>query len=257
MADAWRLAAGHMASCGGSLTTRRRAAGVGYGSGRSASALDEMGDTETKTSILLHRWQQGDRQALGQILGEHLGWIGGHVRGRMGPVVRQKAETGDLVQETIVEFLRYAPRFSISNGKMFRGLLARIADNVLHGNVRWWIARRRDLARERPLSPSTRVDLDPLPDRATSPSKALQRQEREATIRLGLEIIDPKDREIIVLRDYDRLSFPQIGTRIGTNENAARQRYLRALDHLTEAVVALRRRDLASILDDAEHQEGP
>lgn len=213
-----------------------------------------MREPSVDTTLLLQRWQAGERAALDQLLEAHLDWIKAELDRRLGPRLRQKAETGDYVQETIVEFLRYGPRFTLSNGRQFRALLAKIAENVLRGNHDWWRAQRRDLARERPLAMDSSLDLDPAATVSGSPSQVAIRDEREAWIRLGLELLRAPDREVIVLRDYRGRSFPDIGAQLGKSEIAARQRYLRAVDRLSATVAALRRRDLTSVLDDAGEQ---
>jgi hypothetical protein len=70
-------------------------------------------------------------------------------------------ESGDVVQEAAVQFLNYGLRFIISDDKRFRGLLARIVENVLRDKHDWFTAQRREIARQRPLpsastSPRTR-----------------------------------------------------------------------------------------------------
>jgi DNA-directed RNA polymerase specialized sigma24 family protein len=112
------------------------------------------------------------------------------------------------VQEVLIEFLESAPRIKIENGRLFRGLLFRIVENTQREQYRWWCARRRDIAREKPLPPGTVLDLE---SPRTGPGEALIRSEREGWIRLGLEFLDDEDQRVIVLRDYDQLSFVDIG----------------------------------------------
>ena len=183
---------------------------------------------DNPTTMLLQRWHDGDRKALDELLGDHLAWITTHVHRRLGPVLRAKGETMDYVEDTIVEFLDHGPRFVLSNGKHFRALLARIAENVLAGNHRWWKAARRDLGRERPLSMDTVLVLDPPHAAQPSPSEHAERNEREALMRLGLELLQPEQREIIVLRDYRHVPLAEIAERLGTSSNTVQKRYERA-----------------------------
>ena len=66
----------------------------------------------------------------------------------------------------------------------------------------------------------------------------------------GLEILDPEEREAIVLREWDGLTFAEMGERLGTSLDTARRRYNRSFDRLTEKVWALRSGDLASALEE-------
>ncbi|MCC7061180.1 MAG: hypothetical protein IT456_00140, partial [Planctomycetes bacterium] len=47
-------------------------------------------------------------------------------------------------------------------------------------------------------------------------------------------------REVIQLRDWDGCSFPDCAQRLGTTEEAARKRYLRALPRLADKLELLR-----------------
>jgi DNA-directed RNA polymerase specialized sigma24 family protein len=51
-------------------------------------------------------------------------------------------------------------------------------------------------------------------------------------VRLALELLDPDDRDVIVWREYDGLSFADIATRLGLGEAHARVRFQRALPKL-------------------------
>ena len=95
----------------------------------------------------------------------------------------EKGETCDYVQDAIVQFLQYGPRFTISNDARFRGLLAKIVENVLCNKYHWFIARRREIARERPLPSDTVLNLDPPRHAVDSPSMAADKHEQEAWVR--------------------------------------------------------------------------
>jgi RNA polymerase sigma factor (sigma-70 family) len=61
-----------------------------------------------------------------------------------------------------------------------------------------------------------------------SPSTALSRAERCEVVLAALEKLDPHDREILVLRYLDGLTFTQIGVILGLKENTANTRAIRA-----------------------------
>lgn len=195
---------------------------------------------EIDTTLLLDRWHGGDVAALDELLAEHLDWIRARLHERQGEVLRNRAETGDYVQQTVLEFLRYGPPFRVTSGDRFRGLLLAIAENVLRGNSDWWTRRRRDLARERPLPADSVLDLDGA-DRRPGPREAAERTEAETWVRLGLELLAPDENRVIVLHDYDGLTHQQIGEQLGTSEEAARKRYQRAVSNLARVLGDIRR----------------
>jgi RNA polymerase sigma factor (sigma-70 family) len=162
------------------------------------------------------------------------------VRRRLGPALRRKDESGDYVQDAVVEFLRYAPRFHMSSDSRFRALLGRIIENVLRDRNDWFTAQRRAMSKERPLPRDTVLNLDPPRQAAESPSQVALQHEQEAWVRLGLEFLDSEDRRLIVFREWEGLTFSAMGERLGISLSAVRDRYLRAVDRLTDEVWALR-----------------
>jgi len=200
------------------------------------------------TSRFLQEWHDGNPDGLERLLERHLSWIQTHVHGKLSRLLRQKAETGDIVQDAVVQFLRYGPRFRLSNDRQFRALLSRIVENVLHDKYDWFTAKRRSVARERPLPADTVLNLDPPDEGVESPSRIVAQHEQEAWVRLGLELLDPGERQVIILRDWECLSFSAVGKRIGTSRDTARRRYLEALFQLMDHVRGLREGKLDQVL---------
>jgi RNA polymerase sigma-70 factor, ECF subfamily len=195
---------------------------------------------EADTKELLEMWHAGDRGALDRLLERDLPWIQARVSRRLGAALRARAETGDFVGEAVAEVLAYAPRFLLENRAQFRALLARIAENVIRDQHDRFRALRRALSRERPLPPDTRLELDGARGTVTRPSEAAGEREWEAWVRLGLELIEPDERHLIVLKQWDGLSFAEIAKGLGSSEDAARMRYHRAVARLAGQIQELR-----------------
>jgi RNA polymerase sigma-70 factor (ECF subfamily) len=207
----------------------------------------KMGNTET--ARFLRQWHEGDRQGLKSLLELHLPWIREQVHRRMGPVLRMRGETGDYVQETVVSILQYGPRFIVSDEQHFRALLYKIVENTLKKQYRRYTAKRRDLNLDRPLHSDTVLWLDPPDGEVQTPSRIVAQKEREEWIRLGLELMEPEDREIIDLRQKDDLSFAEIGERLRITEGAAQMKHTRTVRRLVRKVQALRGGKLMEALE--------
>ncbi len=210
-----------------------------------------MANGEPETLELLERWHRGDRQALDRLLERDLPWIRDFVHRRMGPLLRAKEETDDVIQETALELLRYGPRFALSSREHFRALLARMVENVLRGQHDRFTAYKRAASREQPLTAGQVLHLGRFADSAERPSRLAEAAEWQSLVRLGLELLAPEDREVILLREWDGLSFAEVGSRAGVTEEAARKRFTRALVRLTRSVTRLRRGELDGFLADA------
>jgi RNA polymerase sigma-70 factor (ECF subfamily) len=197
--------------------------------------------TADSVAALLERWHAGDRAALDALLAQHLPWLRRYVQARLGPALRARGETVDFVQEAMVDLLRYAPQFVVGDADRFRGLLARIVENNLRDADDWFAAKRRALSRETALPNDSVLHLDPTASTVTRPSQHAERAESRNWILLALEFMDPEDRKVIVLRQWEELSFAEIGAQMGIGESGARMRFQRALPKLARAVEDLSR----------------
>jgi RNA polymerase sigma factor (sigma-70 family) len=59
-------------------------------------------------------------------------------------------------------------------------------------------------------------------------------------VRLALELLDPRDRDVVLLRQWKELSFAEIAEELGISESGARMRFQRALPKIAKQVAALR-----------------
>ncbi|MBK8974633.1 MAG: sigma-70 family RNA polymerase sigma factor [Planctomycetes bacterium] len=197
---------------------------------------------------LLGRWRAGDPAALGELLRGELPWIEGIVRRRLGPLLRQRGDTRDFVQDAVIDVLRDGPRLIVRERAEFRAVLARIVENNLRDAHDRHSAGRRDVRREVPLSSRSSIVLDPSLRSATQPGDAAARDEERALIRLAVELLAPDDRAIIVLRGYRELEFHECAERLGIGVKAAQMRFARAVPRLARKLEQLRRGDLARAL---------
>lgn len=192
-----------------------------------------------ETVELLGRWHAGEEEALHRLIERYLPSVREHVHRLLGDELRAKHETVDFVQDALVEFLRYSPRFQVANARQFHRLIIRIIENVLRDRHDWYRRKRRAIEREQPLPESSILQIGGARSR-TRPSAAAERNERQALVRLALELLRDTDREIIILREYDGLSYQEIAEKLGAQEPAVRMRMSRALSRLGEKMRELR-----------------
>ena len=201
---------------------------------------DDGSQTGSQTLDLLQRWHKGDRTALDALLARDLPWIEQHVRKRLGPLLKARGGTQDYVQDAMVEVLQYAPRFVSADTTRFRNIVARIIENMLRDKHDWYKAKRRALSKEIPVPSDSVLNLDRPRESVTRPSENATRHERESWVRLALELLDPEDRKVILLRQWEKRSFRDIGEHFGITEDSARMRFNRALPRLARKIAELR-----------------
>lgn len=207
-----------------------------------------MSSKNSETALNLKKWNEGDLGGLEALLEKHLPWIQNHVRLRLGSKLRKKTESSDIVQDAIIQFMKYGPRIQLSSSTQFRALMTRIVENVVCDEYDRITSLRRKISRERPLPTDTVLNLDLPRLRVTPPHKNAQRHENEAWIRLGIELLSNEDRQVLTFRAWGDLSFSEIGSRLDISENTARMRFNRAILRLAKKIGTLRRGGLDNVL---------
>ncbi len=214
---------------------------IGHGAGGVQIDLfraDDLGGT--RTSHLLVRSWGGDDSARAALVKEHLPYILERVRQRMGSGLRARADSLDMAQDAAYRFLRGDAPVLTDDPVRLRAFLARVVENTLRDENDRQTAAKRDRRRDQPNLSQCGVLLD-LPQRnQDTPSEVAMKVERGAMIELALQLLEPEDSDIIVLRDFEELSFAEIGARYGITENAARMRHQRALPRLKSVISNLR-----------------
>lgn len=201
---------------------------------------DLMSEAPDQTRDLLERWHAGERAALEQLLERDLPWIRHRVRQRLGEALRQKLETQDLVQEAMVDALQYGPRFALDDLGAFRALMARIIENNIRDKRGWMQARRRAAEQEVALPRDTVLHLDAPRKEVTRVTQAVDKKQRAELVRLAMELLEPEDRQVVFLRQWEERPFEAVGEIMGLQANTARMRFQRALQKLAKKVEELR-----------------
>lgn len=194
---------------------------------------------ESSLSDTLTRWYAGESQALDKLLEENQEWVHRRVRARLGEGLRKKLDSMDVVQEAMGEFLRYGPRVRVESEEHFRNLMVRIVENVIRDEHDWFHARRRAMSREQRIPTDSVIDLQ-RSAAVTRPDRAAEKGEHRAEVRLAIELLDPDERRVILLRQWEGLEFAEIGERLGLTADAARMRFQRALPRLAAKVGEIR-----------------
>jgi DNA-directed RNA polymerase specialized sigma24 family protein len=64
-----------------------------------------------------------------------------------------------------------------------------------------------------------------------------------------MELLDERDRQLIVWREWERRAFADIGSEIELGEEAARAAWRRAMERLRHTMARLRQGELDALLD--------
>lgn len=148
-----------------------------------------------------------------------------------GHLVR-KGGASDLVQETLIAGYQNQHRFHGRTLGELRAWLRRILLNELASFRRRFHASCRDVTREVPVGAVCLEQAPPAP--SAGGLDELIREERVEVVAAAVGQLPPDTRSVLLMRMNEKLSFREIGERIGRNEDAVRKTFTRALDHLRE-----------------------
>lgn len=179
--------------------------------------------------------RQGSQAALNQLFGVCLAYLRRAAREDLGAALRSRLDAADVVQETLIEAYRDFPQFHGQTEKDLLAWLRQILQNNLASERRRHIATAmRSIRREVYLSATTLDQLASAPcSESESPSRLAQTQEHADTIKHALRQLPEHYRQVLILRNWEELTFSQIGTRLCCSAEAARKLWGRAAKELS------------------------
>jgi len=189
---------------------------------------------------------EGDDLDLDALFAEHRPRLARMVGVRLEPGLRQRLDVDDVVQEVYAEATARLPKYVEAPAMPFFLWLRFLCSQKIAELYRRHVgAGARDVRREVRGDPGQRSIADSgfladqLSGHLTSPSAAAMREELREQLRRALDEMAPADREILVLRHYEQLTSAEAAAELGIGMEAARKRYVRALQRLKAALRAI------------------
>ena len=191
---------------------------------------------------LIDRSRAGDREAFEQLIEEYAQRLLASVRAALGDRIRQRLESGDIVQQVYVDALEHIDRFTKRDRSSFLSWLKRIARNRICDVDRrvFRTAKRNRELRVADIPAAVSELIGEVVDPAASPSQDASQAELLGLLAHAMAKLIPSQREALELRYFERLSAAETAIRMGRSEPAIRQLCTRALIQL--------RRTLAHVL---------
>jgi len=163
----------------------------------------------TSDEVLMLEFQRGSREAFAELFARYRGPLGGFFRRRVSR--QERAE--DLVQETFLIVIRATSRYEPRS--LVRTYLYGIALKVLSDERR----------RQSKDPPALESSPEPAADDAS---------DTVLWVRRALDQLDTIDREVLMLREYEQLSYDEIAALLKIPVNTVRSRLFRARMALKE-----------------------
>ena len=149
--------------------------------------------------------------------------------------LHQKIAPSDLVQETFIDAHRDFNRFSgDSEAELFAWLCQILLHKAADAGRRYHGTAKRNVKIEVPLGEQSNAPGMQVADDDLSPSATAMSSEHEQRLNEALAQLPEDYRQVITLRSLERLTFPEVGRRMGRSEDAAGKLWFRALQRLRD-----------------------
>ena len=207
---------------------------------------DMAGQDSSATRRRIERAASGDQDAWRSLVERYRDRLRRMVMVRLDQRLQGRLDPSDVVQETYLEAARQLADYLRNPVLPFFLWLRQLAGNRLFKLHRYHLtAQVRDAGREIPLyrggwpEPSSAALAAQLLGRECRPSEAALRAELKRRLQEALDLMDPLDREALVLRHFEQLTTVEVARVLGISPAAAGKRYLRALLRLKEILAEM------------------
>lgn len=191
-----------------------------------------MSSERDETTALLAAAREGRREALDELYRRCVPRLLAVVRARLGGGLRAHLESQDVLQAVLLRSFEKLDEFRGENAVSLVAWLARIAENEIRDRADWHGRQKRGAGVETRLE----TGRDVREERLRSALSELIFDERARRLDAALARLPEDQREVILLRKYQELSFAEVGERMGRSEDACRMLLARAMTALTLAM---------------------
>ena len=198
-------------------------------------------DTETKS--LLVSAKLGKEEALNLLFARYQPRILRIVRLRLTGDMRNKLklQSMDIVQEVFIYALQHLKDFEPKSQGHFLNWLAKKVEHYIYDRLDY-VSRDKRKAEGGEISIDQKVKAGngtvqmqlQIKDDGTTPSQFAVIKEREQLLDSLLELLEPEQKELIIHRNLEELTFKEIGEIYGKSEDAVRKQYCRAFKKLID-----------------------
>jgi RNA polymerase sigma-70 factor (ECF subfamily) len=193
--------------------------------------MDERSSDSDETLALLRSVRAGDERGFDRLFARYEAQLRRFVELRLDPKLRPRLDPADVVQEAYLEAMRRLETFLDKPPMPFKLWLRQITlDRLLMMRRRHVGAARRSVNREAALPDGSSCALArQLLAADSTPSGRVGREELANRVRDAVARLSEADREIILMRTFEGLSFEEIARLLDIEAAAARKRHGRAL----------------------------
>jgi RNA polymerase sigma-70 factor (ECF subfamily) len=189
---------------------------------------------------LLQQAAAGDQAAAQQLLQLHRDRLRAMIALRLDRRLSARVDPSDVLQETLAEAHQKLPEYLRTQPVPFYPWLRRMAwEKIVQLHRQHLLAQARAVTREErfdvALPEESALDLaQRLVARGSSPTQHVLQDELKLRVQAALGRLDPRDREVLVLRYLEQLSIEETAATLELSQEAVKSRARRALERFSE-----------------------
>ena len=188
----------------------------------------------TRTLELVRKAQDGDKEALNRLFDRYYERVRRSVRVRLGRGLRNRLESGDVLQLVFAKAFQKFDQFEMRNEGALLNWLSEIAVGQIHDEADKSKAAKRkhegailSVHGDDDAGEGNAVQLE---GDVTGPLDTVQKRESRSAVDECMDALQEHYREVILLRDYDGMEWKDIARKLGKNtDSAARELHSRAM----------------------------
>jgi RNA polymerase sigma-70 factor (ECF subfamily) len=205
-----------------------------------------VNDSGNDFAALVARARSGDTQATDAIFRQCRDYLLLVASREIDVRLKAKLAPSDLVQTTLVRAAENFHQFRGESQEALFGWVRTILRHELGGMTRHYVrARKRDVTREQRYERGSRFDdqaTGSAVDRHLTPATEAQLDEEAQLLRQAMLRLTDAYRQVLLMRNWERLSFREIAHRLDRSENAIKKLWARALVALEREISDVERR---------------
>jgi RNA polymerase sigma-70 factor (ECF subfamily) len=188
-----------------------------------ALAFQDEPEEPDRTDFLLRRARSGDQDAWKRLFERYKKMLWAHVEARIRGFARRRLDADDVLQAAFLRAWKSIGTFEYHGEGTFRRWLASVVVNTCCDELAAnWSGSLQEGATERAMEQQAERKAQEHDDR----------EERRIAMMEAMGSLNEEERDILIQRIVEELSFEAIGRNLGCSREKARELYATALERL-------------------------
>ncbi len=177
------------------------------------------------TQELIHAARKGDVHAWNRLDRRYRIALSLFLRGRIPTGARRRFDTEDVLQSTFLTAFRELDTYEYRGEGSFLSWMVTILRRRLTTRLRGVASEKRDLGRDRALTPGSE-------GLSASPSELLFSPENQAQLMQAVADLPDEEREVVILHFFDKKTMAQIARDLDLPVKTVRRRVAHAVERM-------------------------